>query len=97
VVGISIHSVLRLLVTANVPSSLILVALMMEAICLSKTSVLSRATWHNFPEDAILHSHCRKNLKSYIALIKFMNTLSTFVVEVCDFVGYCTYLQTRFV
>jgi hypothetical protein len=23
------------------------------------------ATWHNIPEDAILHSHRRENLKSY--------------------------------
>jgi hypothetical protein len=30
--------------------------------------VLIRATWHNIPEDAILHSHCRENLKSYVSL-----------------------------
>jgi hypothetical protein len=28
--------------------------------------VLTRATWHNIPEDTILHSHCRENLKSYM-------------------------------
>jgi hypothetical protein len=28
----------------------------------------SRATWHNIPEDTILHSHCRENLKSYIRM-----------------------------
>jgi hypothetical protein len=26
---------------------------------------LLRATWRNIPEDTILHSHCRENLKSY--------------------------------
>jgi hypothetical protein len=27
--------------------------------------VLTRATWLNIPEDAILHSHHRENLKPY--------------------------------
>jgi hypothetical protein len=27
---------------------------------------LGRATWRNIPEDDILHSHRRENLKSYI-------------------------------
>jgi hypothetical protein len=60
---------LRLLVTANgVPSSPILVTLMIEAMCPSETSVLARATRHNVTEDCILHSHRRGILKSYIAL-----------------------------
>jgi hypothetical protein len=47
-----------LLVTANVvPSSPILVTLMMVALSFSKTLVLTRATWPNIPEDAILHEN----------------------------------------
>jgi hypothetical protein len=49
-------SVRRLLVTANVvPSSPILVTLMMEALSFFETSVLIRATWRNVPEDGILY------------------------------------------
>jgi hypothetical protein len=41
---------------------------MMEAICSFERSVLTRATRRNIPEDDILHSHCREDLNSYIAL-----------------------------
>jgi hypothetical protein len=66
------HSVLCLLITANVPSSPILVTLVMEAIRSSETSVLTRATQCNIPEDNIFHSHCREDLRSYIALTSWV-------------------------
>jgi hypothetical protein len=47
-------SVLRLLVTAEVHSSQILVTLMMEAILSSKTLVLTRTIGRHIPEDGIL-------------------------------------------
>jgi hypothetical protein len=42
--------------------------LMMEAPSSSKTSIFTRTIRRNTPENAILYSRRRENLKSYLAL-----------------------------
>jgi hypothetical protein len=56
----------RLLVIARVvPSTAIIVTLMLKAISSPETT---RSIRRNIQEDNILHSHRRENLQSYIAL-----------------------------
>jgi hypothetical protein len=58
--------VLCLLLTADVvPSSLIIVTLIIKETNFSEISVLTRITLRNIPENGIIYSHRRENLKSY--------------------------------
>jgi hypothetical protein len=59
-------SMLQLLVTANVPSSLAVSFNPDDGDAIFLRNIgLTRAIQRHIPEDSILHSHCRENLKSY--------------------------------
>jgi hypothetical protein len=67
-----------LAVTSN-RSMQILVILMMEVVCSSKMSVLTRTTWHNFPEDSILH--CYMLQPSWIIIRHFFSMTAPLIIE----------------
>jgi hypothetical protein len=56
------------MVTRIVELRTILVALLKETLNFAETSVLTRATRRNIPDDAILLSHRSENLKSYVSI-----------------------------
>jgi hypothetical protein len=84
-----IRSALQLLVTANfVRSSYILVTLIMEALLSAKTSVLTRATCRNIPEDGILRrsNNCKQCISTSFGITFNYHSAASYVIR--RFVSY---------
>jgi hypothetical protein len=62
-------SELKLLVTANIPSSLILSTLMKETILSSKKAVLTKETRRHIPEDGICNVQIASLAKRVVVLM----------------------------
>jgi hypothetical protein len=72
----------RLQLPAHAGSSLAnFSTLKMEAIRSSETSVNTRSTRRHIPEDGILHSHRRENLKNFTYFLLYLHNWTTDMKE----------------
>jgi hypothetical protein len=86
-INVFLHSVCRLLATANVPSSPILVTLIIEALSSSEMSVLTKATWHIWMNSEPLSIFCIL-IVHYLVFLNLSATISLmfnyYTCTLCD-------------